>query len=149
MDVSIKQSDKQAREAITQVRDDKETVRAARKNRKAEKRGTVVNKRLRRRIEKKVRADLLTEKQCYLKGEPSDSVYTIDTRLRYGWPLRRRWRHEPDTVKRILREVLAEHTGFEYEADYCGCRDSRLCDVIRVQYTLLDQTTTPSGEEST
>jgi len=152
MDVSIKPTDKQAREATIKARDDKETARATReekrKARKAGKRGPVINRRLRHRIEREVRADLLNEKKCYLKAEPSDGEYVIDTRIRYGWSLRRKWRYEPVTVKRIFQEVIAMHTGFEHKADY-NCRRGNWCDEIRVQYTLLDQTTTPSREEST
>ncbi len=147
MDVSIKPADKQAREAVIKAREDKEAARVARKEkrkkRKAEKRDPVVAKRLRRRIEKEVLADLLTEKRCYLNAQPSTGQYVIDTRIRYGWTLKRKWRYDKDTVERIFLEVLASHNGFEHKADY-RCQGPWWCVRIDVQYTLLDHSSTPS-----
>ena len=146
MDVSIKLADRQAREAVIKARESKEAARAARKEkrkkRKDEKRNPVVAKRLWRRIEKEVLADLLAEKRCYLNAQPSSGQYVIDTRIRYGWTLKRNWRYDRDTVERIFLEVLASHTGFEHKADY-RCRGP-WCVRIDVQYTLLDHSTTPS-----
>lgn len=147
MDVSIKPADKRTREAVIKARDDKEATRAARKEkrkkRKDGRRNPVIAKRLRRRIEKEVLADLLTEKRCYLNAQPSSGQYVIDTRIRYGWTLKRKWRYDRDTVEQIFLEVLALHAGFEYKADY-HCRQGKWCVQIEVQYTLLDKSTTPS-----
>ena len=147
MDVSIKPADKKVHEAIIKAREDEEATRVARKEkskaRRDKRRKSVLAKRLHYRIEKEVIADLLYEKQCYLKAERSSGEYVIDMRVRYGWTFKRKSYLEHQDVKKILEEVLSKHTGFEYK-DHYEYHSSDWCDRVTIWYTLVDQPTTPS-----
>lgn len=138
MDVSIKSSDKQAREAFIKAREDKQAAKdrraEMRKDRKDRRRQRVNHRRLRRRIHKEVRTDLRTEKLTYLRGEATGGEYVINTRMRYR---RKTWRYQRSFVEGILKEALAEHSGFEYKVDFVTDYDG-WCERIRIWYTLLE-----------
>ena len=139
MDVSIKSTDKQAREAFIKAREDKQAAKdrrdQKRKDQEASRRQTVTQRRLRRRIRTEVHNDLLAEKKNYLKGEATGNEYEINTVIRYK---RKNTRYKSAFVKEILKETLAKHTGFEYKADFETDYNKEWCNRIRIWYTLLE-----------
>ena len=141
MDVSIKSADKQAREAVIKARHDKQTAQAKREKkreaRKTKKMTAVTTNRLRRRIMKEVRVQLLTEKRLFLAGHANGDEYEIDTVVPYKKTPGKRYRRP--FVESILKEALANHSGFEYKADFMTDHsDDEWCNSIRIWYTLLD-----------
>lgn len=138
MDVNIKSTDSQVREVFIKTREERQATkdqRAKKRNdRKNNRRKTVTHRRLRRRIEKRVRADLLTEKQNYLKGEVTGEEYVITTRIRYR---RRSWRYKRSFVQGILEKAFADHTGFEHKVDFDTNEKDEWCNGICISYSLL------------
>ena len=148
MDVSIKPTDKRLREEIIKARDDKMAARAGREERREARRDKkttrIISRRLRRRIERKVLANLHAEKQNYLNGQPTGGEYVIGVRIGYRG---KSWRLQRQYVEGVLLKVLATHTGFEYKINYDSDYaedDNGWCNLIMIQYTLLDHSTTPS-----
>lgn len=138
MDVSIKSSDKQAREAFIKARDEKQAAKDLRAQQREDKatnrRQTVNHRRLRRRIDKAVRSHLSTEKQHYLQGEATGGEYVINTQLSYRGDY---WRYKPSFVESILKETLAKHSGFEHKVDF-WTRRTGYCYSMSIWYTLLE-----------
>lgn len=141
MDVSIKSSDKQTREALTKVRDNRRAAKDRRsqhrKNRRDARTHLVIERRLRRRIEKTIRLDLLAEKRRYLRGEATGSEYMINTKIIYKSG---KWSFTRPFVERILNEELGKHAGFKYEANFdISYEKQEWCNFISIRYTLLEQ----------
>jgi hypothetical protein len=140
MDVSIKPSDKQAREAFIKARDDKqgraENRAKRRQNRKDSRRNTVVERRLRRRIRKAVRTHLRAERRNYLRGEATGGKHVIDADVQYKGGV---WFYKRAFVENILTETFAKHAGFEYKADFRTDEGKdEWCHAILIWYTLLE-----------
>lgn len=135
MDVSIRATDRDTRNAAIERHDEEAKTKKKRHNRRQSK---VFSRRLSRKIKRQVRHHLKHERKMFRTGKSYGGTYTIDTRVdRHG----RRLCPSVESAKKLIADTVATHTGVEIKTQSAvgpfWHNRTQCCKGVAIKYNLL------------